>query len=90
MQSIVKIRVTNAHAFFRPNRIFLFDPRGAFVTTGRLKNCHTSDAFSMDGIRLGSDWTFYCLTKKIEREREERAKRCDVLAVVVPRASIKI
>lgn len=63
MHSTTKIRVTNAPTLFFA-RILFFSSTPAFVTTDRLKNCHTSDTFSMVGIRLGNDWTFHCLTKK--------------------------
>lgn len=62
MQNLTKIRLANTFAFFfRPNRIFSFDLRVAFIATSRLKNCHTSDTFSMVEIRLGRDQTFQLL-----------------------------
>lgn len=72
MQNLTKIPSANA-----PGQIifFSFDLRVAFVTTSRLKNCHTSDA--LVGIRLGRDGTrfSYCLTKKEKngkgRDREK-------------------
>lgn len=92
MHNIAKIRVTNASFFFRPNHIFPFDPRVAFVTTGRLKNCHTSDAFSMIGIRL-KQWRLHVPLfnkKKKKTGREERTKRRDALVAAVSHASINI
>lgn len=88
MQSVAKIRMTNAYAFF-PDRIVFFSSTSVSHSLQQVGlKIVTCNAFSMVGIRLGPDMPLF--NKKEKTKEEERKERCDALAAALPHASIKI